>query len=116
MEMRSMKLLAAVVVLAFATSGLAREVSYSEAYDAYTIGQPMVVVCSASWCPACHALINELRPSDVPFVVLDIDRPVVAGIYESGPIPQTVVYCKGKGIVRRVGNIGLKGVRACLKD
>ena len=105
-----------VVVILLAERAHGREVSYQEGYDAYTIGQPLTVVCSASWCPACHALIRELQSSEIPFVALDVERPVVAGIYESGSIPQTVVYRKGKGIVRRVGNLGLKGLRACLKD
>ncbi len=112
-------LLVVLVLLAERANG--REVTYAEAYDAYNLGQPMVVVCSASWCPACHKLINELKPIDVAFVVLDVEHPpsdeIKAAIYPGGNIPQTVVWIPKRKInpVRRVGQIGLAGVRALLE-
>ncbi len=116
---------AAVLTLSLVAIASAREVSYQAAYDAYQLGQPMVVICSASWCPACHALINELKSSDVAFTVLDIDCPpspeIKAANFTGGSIPQTVVWIPEHQATvpmhqtRGTGNIHAAGVRALLQ-
>ena len=115
-----MNILLTLLLLASYSHGA--EVCYQEAYDAYTIGQPMVVLVSAPWCGACQQLKNDLRNSNIQFTVIDIDNPPSAEIkaanYSGGPIPQIVVWRqrdqKTAGIIRRIGNIGVAGVRALL--
>jgi glutaredoxin len=107
-----------MAVIAYADGA---EISYPQAYAAYQEGQPLVVVCSASWCPACHALVSELRASDVAFAILDVDHPSsdeIKTIYTGGSIPQTVVWIPKRRFnpLRRIGNIGLAGVRALLTN
>lgn len=119
-----MKSLLGLLVVCLATQfAAAREVQYREAYDGYKLGAPLVVIVSAKWCPHCHALINQLRTSDIQFTVIDKDdceRTYLQANYRNDPLPVVNVWLrtapdKDDIHIRRIGNIGVGGVRALLK-
>jgi thiol-disulfide isomerase/thioredoxin len=79
--------------------------SYEEAHKASTeTGRPMVVMVSASWCPACKSMEKEVLPeverqgglTQVSFAKVDLDKDQKLGqqLTKGGPIPQLIMYRK----------------------
>lgn len=92
--------LSAVASLALVAAG---GETYAEAHRQTTqTGQPLVVLVSADWCPACHVMQQTVIPEarrrgllrKVAFAIVNYDREqdLAVQLTEHGPIPQVVMY------------------------
>ena len=64
-----------IALLFAATARAAEPISFPDAVDAAETGRPIVCIVSATWCPHCRHLANRMKPGQVPFSVLETDKP-----------------------------------------
>jgi thiol-disulfide isomerase/thioredoxin len=82
-------------------------------------GQPMLVLVSAEWCPACQVLKSSTLPrllragklKNLNFTVVDTDKEtkLASKIMSGGSLPQLIVYKPTKEGWRRSHMIGAQG-------
>jgi thiol-disulfide isomerase/thioredoxin len=104
--------------------------TYAEAYNATAkTGQPMVVMVSAEWCPACKTMERNVIPqikkrgrlAKVSFAIVDLDREQKLGkkLTRGGPIPQLLMYRKtrsGWKLRRLTGGHSLRKVETFIEE
>jgi len=102
--------LAAIVHVSLLAGG---ESTYAQAHKITSeTGKPMVVLVSAKWCPACQTMKDNVMPQvtrkgilgRVSYTVVDLDKERKLGsqLTKGGPIPQLIMYRKGRdGWLRR---------------
>ncbi len=92
--------LAVIVQVSLLASG---EKTYAEAHEqVLKSGQPMVVMVTADWCPACQTMKSTVIPQvrqrgllrRVIFAIVNVDRDQELGrqLIANGPIPQLLMY------------------------
>lgn len=92
--------LAVVLQMALLANG---ENSYADAHaQVLKTGEPMVVMVTANWCPACETMKKNVLPQveehgvlgRVIFAVVNVDREQELGkrLMNGGPIPQLLMF------------------------
>jgi thiol-disulfide isomerase/thioredoxin len=92
--------LAVVLQMSLLATG---ENSYAEAHQqVLKTGEPMVVMVTADWCPACQTMKTTVLPQvqehgllrRVIFTIVNVDREQELGkrLVAGGPIPQLLMY------------------------